>query len=194
MHPSPSGHSKDVLWLLSQPSLGIHCLLMHWPCARRFCCLVFFFEHLIVLTQVTEQPEALGWLHSSLRRMCLWHRQPRRRHCNCTDQCLPCPKCEASLVVLSQETPKSGQALHFRYEEDMEERLDVSIRRIVQQNKRTAMELQLHVEESSMLQDENKVLTQERRRLQRARPFHLTQCSFSQWSIRLWPKLPLSFL
>jgi len=56
----------------------------------------------------------------------------------------------------------------FRYEEDMDERLDVSIRRIVQQNKRTSMELQLHVEESSMLQQENKILSEERRKLQRA--------------------------
>lgn len=51
----------------------------------------------------------------------------------------------------------------------MDERLDVSIRRIVQQNKRTAMELELHVEESSMLQQENKILMEERRKLQRAR-------------------------
>lgn len=51
----------------------------------------------------------------------------------------------------------------------MDERLDVSVRRIVQQNKRTAMVLQLHVEESTMLQQENKVLMDDRRKLQRVR-------------------------
>lgn len=56
----------------------------------------------------------------------------------------------------------------------MDERLDVSIRRIVQQNKRTAMELELHVEESTMLQQENKILMEDRRKLQRARIIHIT--------------------
>eukprot|EP00892_Ulva_mutabilis_P000632 jgi/Ulvmu1/1056/UM105_0014.1 len=68
---------------------------------------------------------------------------------------------------LKKEYEQKMEELTKRYEEDMDERLDVSIRRIVQQNKRTAMELQLHVEESSMLQQENKVLMEDRRTLQR---------------------------
>lgn len=52
-----------------------------------------------------------------------------------------------------------------RFEEDMGHRLDVSVKRIVQQNKRTSAELQLHVDESTLLQAENKSLQEERKSL-----------------------------
>ena len=47
----------------------------------------------------------------------------------------------------------------------MSHRLDVSVKRIVQQSKRTAAELQLHVDESTLLQTENKALQEERKSL-----------------------------
>jgi hypothetical protein len=56
-----------------------------------------------------------------------------------------------------------------RYEEDMDQRLDVSVKQIVQQNKRAALELQLHVDESTLLQAENKALQEERKALRQAR-------------------------
>ena len=56
-----------------------------------------------------------------------------------------------------------------RYEEDMDERLDASIKRILLQNRRGAQELQLHMDESLLLQKENKILTEERQKLLQAR-------------------------
>lgn len=47
----------------------------------------------------------------------------------------------------------------------MDERLDASVKRILQQNRRIAQELQLHMEESETLQRENKIMEEERKRL-----------------------------
>jgi urease accessory protein UreE len=52
-----------------------------------------------------------------------------------------------------------------RYEEDVDERLDASVKRILQQNRRTAQELQLHMDESSLLLKENQILLEERDKL-----------------------------
>jgi hypothetical protein len=47
----------------------------------------------------------------------------------------------------------------------MAERMDASVKRILQQNRRAAQELQLHIEESSLLHKENKILMEERRQM-----------------------------
>jgi hypothetical protein len=56
----------------------------------------------------------------------------------------------------------------------MGHRLDVSVKRIVQQSKRTAAELQFHVDESTLLQAENKSLQEERKSLMQVsfHPYH----------------------
>ena len=48
-------------------------------------------------------------------------------------------------------------------EEDVDERLDASVKRILQQNRRMAEELRLHVQETDELQREKKVLEVRRR-------------------------------
>lgn len=47
----------------------------------------------------------------------------------------------------------------------MAERMDSSIKRIIQQNQRATAEVRLHIEESSLLHQENKILAEERARL-----------------------------
>jgi hypothetical protein len=59
--------------------------------------------------------------------------------------------------------------LRRRYEEDMDERLDSSIKRILLQNRRAVQELQLHMDESKLLASENKILMEERKKLLQAR-------------------------
>ena len=44
-------------------------------------------------------------------------------------------------------------------------RLDSSIKRVMLQNRRAAQELQLHMDESALLQKENKILMEERTKL-----------------------------
>jgi hypothetical protein len=65
----------------------------------------------------------------------------------------------------SFEEKSSFKVVTCRFEEDMGHRLDVSVKRLVQQSKRTAAELQLHVDESTLLQAENKSLQEERKSL-----------------------------
>lgn len=65
----------------------------------------------------------------------------------------------------------------------MGHRLDVSVKRIVQQNKRTAAELQLHVDESTLLQTENKSLQEERKSLMQVCVF---TCMHLHLSMHLW--------
>jgi hypothetical protein len=57
-----------------------------------------------------------------------------------------------------------------RHEEEMAERMDASVKRVLQQNRRAAHELQLHIEQSTLLHKENKILMEERRQLMQARP------------------------
>ena len=73
-----------------------------------------------------------------------------------------------------------GMSFACRFEEDMSHRLDVSVKRIVQQSKRTAAELQLHVDESSLLQTENKSLQEERKSLMQVR-LSLVSQTHLQW-------------
>lgn len=47
----------------------------------------------------------------------------------------------------------------------MDDRLDSSIKRVMLQNRRAAQELQLHMDESALLQKENKILMEERTKL-----------------------------
>jgi hypothetical protein len=73
------------------------------------------------------------------------------------------------LGVLPQMVEPSGSILRSatlcRYEEDVDERLDASVKRILQENRRTAQELQLHMDESSLLLKENQILLEERDKL-----------------------------
>jgi hypothetical protein len=48
--------------------------------------------------------------------------------------------------------------------------MDASVKRVLQQNRRAAHELQLHIEQSTLLHKENKILMEERRQLMQARP------------------------
>jgi hypothetical protein len=52
-------------------------------------------------------------------------------------------------------------------EEDIDERLDASVKRILQQNRRMAEELRLHVQETEELGREKKLLSDENRKLTR---------------------------
>mmetsp|Transcript_7946 Transcript_7946/g.21214 ORF Transcript_7946/g.21214 Transcript_7946/m.21214 type:complete len:473 (+) Transcript_7946:53-1471(+) len=52
-------------------------------------------------------------------------------------------------------------------EEEVDERLDAAVKRILQQNRRMAEELKIHVQETDMLQGEVRLLEQERARLTR---------------------------
>jgi hypothetical protein len=67
----------------------------------------------------------------------------------------------------------------------MGHRLDVSVKRIVQQSKRTAAELQFHVDESTLLQAENKSLQEERKSLMQV-SFHPYR-KFAGFSLRRLP-------
>ena len=70
----------------------------------------------------------------------------------------------------------------------MSHRLDVSVKRIVQQSKRTAAELQLHVDESTLLQTENKALQEERKSLTQVCIFAcLPSCAIVKPSRRYGP-------
>eukprot|EP00951_Prasinocladus_malaysianus_P039077 scaffold434307_cov46-Prasinocladus_malaysianus.AAC.1 len=56
---------------------------------------------------------------------------------------------------------------HQGAEEDIDERLDASVKRILQQNRRMAEELRLHIQETDELQTEMRLVDEARAKLQR---------------------------
>ena len=64
---------------------------------------------------------------------------------------------------LKKEYEQKLEDLKKSAEEDIDERLDASVKRILQQNRRMAEELRLHVQETDELQREKKVLEVRRR-------------------------------
>eukprot|EP00976_Prorocentrum_cordatum_P089659 1187811-Prorocentrum_minimum.AAC.1 len=68
---------------------------------------------------------------------------------------------------LKKEYEQKLEELKKSCEEDIDERLDASVKRILQQNRRMAEELRLHVLETDELQREKKLLEEERKALLR---------------------------
>ena len=74
--------------------------------------------------------------------------------------------------------------LACRYEEDMDERLDASVKRILQQNRRAAQEVQTLSSEAILLQKENEVLLGERKELLQVRAADIQ--SVNNHKIQMW--------
>lgn len=68
---------------------------------------------------------------------------------------------------LKKEYEQKLEELKKSSEEDIDERLDASVKRILQQNRRMAEELRLHVQETDELQREKRLLEDEKKRLMR---------------------------
>ncbi|GAQ84524.1 hypothetical protein KFL_001930030 [Klebsormidium nitens] len=70
-------------------------------------------------------------------------------------------------VALRKEYEQRVEELKRKFEEDVDERMDSSVKRILQTNQRMKDELQLHMEETASLQRENSALAGENKRLAR---------------------------
>lgn len=68
---------------------------------------------------------------------------------------------------IRKEYEQKMEELKKAAEEEIDERLDASVKRILQQNRRMAEELKIHVQETDMLQQEVRLLEEERNRLTR---------------------------
>jgi len=68
---------------------------------------------------------------------------------------------------LKKEYEQKLEELKKSAEEDIDERLDASVKRILQQNRRMASELRLHVQETDELQHSKRILEEEKKKLDR---------------------------
>jgi len=68
---------------------------------------------------------------------------------------------------IRKEYEQKMEELKKSAEEEIDERLDASVKRILQQNRRMAEELKIHVQETDVLQKEVRILEEERGRLMR---------------------------